>query len=190
MTNLEKQLAEDHLDLVPLMVSALTRSCPNLPCDESEELTQVGYLALCRAAMNYDHNRPFEPYAKTAIRHAIYDYWRDCRRRNKRFCSLDALMEKDIDPTAFHHPDFSPDTSKDIEDAAYSGEYFTFLRLLEQQSSGVLQKGMIACKCSNRVIKAQTLRRFIMFRPTISGLGQSKARKVLKENEELYALLA
>lgn len=72
MTNLEKQLAEDHLDLVPLMVSALTRSCPNLPCDESEELTQVGYLALCRAAMNYDHNRPFEPYAKTAIRHAIF----------------------------------------------------------------------------------------------------------------------
>lgn len=190
MTDLEKQLAEDHLELVPLMVSALTRSCPNLSGDESEELAQIGYLALCRAAMSHDHNRPFEPYAKAAIRHAIYDYWRDCRRRNKRFCSLDALMEKDIDPTAFQHPDFPSGTSKDVEDAAYSGEYFAFLRLLEQQSSGVLQKGMIALQMQQQGYKSTDLAKIYNVPPNHIRAWQSKARKVLKENEELYALLA
>lgn len=99
-------------------------------------------------------------------------------------------MEKDIDPTAFQHPDFSPDTSKDIEDTAYSDEYFTFLRLLEQQSSGVLQKGMIALQMQQQGYKSTDLAKIYNVPPNHIRAWQSKARKVLKENEELHALLA
>lgn len=76
MTPDQKKLAEDNMHLVPSMVRALTRSYGKLSPEEWDELTQSGYLALCRAAMNYDADRSFRTYAQVVIKHAIYDYWR------------------------------------------------------------------------------------------------------------------
>ena len=84
----QKQLVTTHLSLVPRMVRALTRSFSHLSQDEFDELTQTGYLALCNAAMKCSPTQPFPPYARAAIRNAIYDYWRDCGKRKSAFCSL------------------------------------------------------------------------------------------------------
>lgn len=188
MTEFEKQLAEKHMDLVPRMVTALTRSYSNLSLSESEELMQVGYLALCRAAMNYNAERPFAPYAKAAIRYAIYDYWRDCKRRNEWFCSLDAMLEKETDPydkkTAAAA--FEPET----ETQTCSSEYMAFLQLLEQQHDGILQKGIIALRMQQQGYKSTDLAKVYGVPPNHIRAWQSKARKILKQNKELYALLA
>lgn len=87
------QLIEENMDLVPQMVNVLTRNYSNLSLEEYEELTQTSYLALCNAASKYDGHRPFRPYARVAVRNAIYGYWRTVYQYNKRFCSLDALLE-------------------------------------------------------------------------------------------------
>lgn len=190
MTPWEKQLAEEHLNLVPQMVAAMTRSYSNLSVDESEELTQIGYLALCRAAMNYNTSRPFEPYARAAIRHAIYDYWRDCRRRSQRFCSLDAIPEHEMRATTGPTGTAVWDTSSKTEVCSHSNEYETFLRLLEQQQNGILQKGMIALRMQQQGYKSTDLAKIYGVPPNHIRAWQSKARKLLKENKELYALLA
>ena len=70
----QKQLVTAHLSLVPRMVRSLTRSLSHLSKDEFDELTQTGYLALCNAAMKCSPTQPFPPYARAAIRNAIYDY--------------------------------------------------------------------------------------------------------------------
>lgn len=174
MTNDEKQLAEQYLHLVPQMVSALTRSYSNLSIDETEELTQAGYLALCRSAMNCRSDRPFAPYAKAAIRHAIYDYWRDYRRRSQHFCSLDAMLEK----------------KSEAETYTQSGECSKFWHLPEEQNSGILKKGLIALRMQQQGYKSTDLAKVYGVPPNHIRAWQSKARKLLKENEELYALLA
>ena len=50
MTATQKQLVEDYLDLVPRMVNAMTHPHTGTTAEEKEELCQIGYLALCRAA--------------------------------------------------------------------------------------------------------------------------------------------
>lgn len=190
MTNDEKQLAEQYLHLVPQMVSALTRSYSNLSMDETEELTQAGYLALCRSAMNYRTGRPFAPYAKAAIRHAIYDYWRDCRRRSQRFCSLDAMLEKKSEPDFIRTVPSALGTASEAETRNQSGECSKFWHLLEEQNSGILKKGLIALRMQQQGYKSTDLAKVYGVPPNHIRAWQSKARKLLKENEELYALLA
>lgn len=190
MTSYEKQLAEQHLYLVPQMVSTLTRSYSNLSMDETEELTQAGYLALCRSAMHYRTDRPFEPYAKAAIRHAIYDYWRDCRRRSQHFCSLDAILEKKSEPDFIRTIIAAPETASEAETYTQSGECTAFWHLLEKQNSGILKKGLIALRMQQQGYKSTDLAKVYGVPPNHIRAWQSKARKLLKENEELYALLA
>ena len=75
MTPAQKQLAEDHMDLVPKIIRSMTNGSP-LTSEQRQELCQIGYLALCRAAVSCGEGFPFTPYAAAAIRNAIYDSWR------------------------------------------------------------------------------------------------------------------
>ncbi|MCB6647561.1 hypothetical protein LI154_20430, partial [[Clostridium] scindens] len=87
MTPAQKQLAEDHMDLVPKIIRSLTNGSP-LPSEQRQELCQIGYLALCRAAVSCGEGLPFTPYAAAAIRNAIYDSWRHEIRGKDLFCPL------------------------------------------------------------------------------------------------------
>lgn len=189
LTSSERQLVETHLDLVPEMIAVLTRSCTYLSLDESEELTQIGYLALCRAAMGYDKNRPFKPYARVSIKHAIYDYWRDCRKRKERCCSLDAMLSQN-DGYAYEQicvvPDINPHPETDTLSAASS----TYLSNLEQRSSNTIQKGITALRLQQQGYKSTELAKLYGVPSNHVRAWQSKARKLLKQNDELYALLA
>ncbi len=67
----QKQLVETSMDLVPQMIRSMTRTSAYVSEEEQQELCQIGYLALCRAAARFDKDRPFLPYARTLIRHAM-----------------------------------------------------------------------------------------------------------------------
>ena len=91
MTDIERKLTEDHLSIVAKVIQTLTCGCRYVSYDERQDLLQIGNLALCKAAMNYDGNRPFETYAKVVIRNAIYDYWRSLQKERTYTCSMDAI---------------------------------------------------------------------------------------------------
>ena len=57
MTPAQKQLAEDHMDLVPKIIRSLTNGSP-LTSEQRQELCQIGYLALCRAAVSCGKGSP------------------------------------------------------------------------------------------------------------------------------------
>lgn len=46
----QKQLVETSMDLVPQMIRSMTRTSAYVSEEEQQELCQIGYLALCRAA--------------------------------------------------------------------------------------------------------------------------------------------
>ena len=186
----QKQLVTAHLSLVPRMVRALTRSFSHLTQDEFDELTQTGYLALCNAAMKCSPTQPFPPYARAAVRNAIYDYWRDCGKRKNAFCSLDAILTAEDGST--YEPEFmllKADTLSP-EQAVMSKESSSYLKRLECAGSNYLKKGLISLRLQqSRYTSAEAAKIYGVPSNHVRA-WQSKARKHLREDQELYALLA
>ena len=186
----QKELVTAHLSLVPRMVRALTRSFSHLSQDEFDELTQTGYLALCNAAMKYSPTQPFPPYARAAIRNAIYDYWRDYGKRKNAFCSLDAILTSEDGST--YEPEFmflKADTLSP-EQAVLSKESSSYLNRLECAGSNYLKKGIISLRLQQNGYTSTEVAKIYGVPSNHVRAWQSKARKYLREDQELYALLA
>lgn len=191
MTTEQKQLAEEHLYLVPKMVCLLTNAYSGLATDERDELHQIGYYALCRAAMKYDNQRDFVPYARSAIRYAIYDNFRSKRQQHNMFCSLDALL------TDTHNYDFVENSInrkyfqlEDQKKDELSEDVSAYLRTLESQNCSIIQKGINSLCMRGNGYTTSELAKFYGVSSNHIRAWQSKARKQLREDQELYELLA
>ena len=186
----QKQLVTTHLSLVPRMVRALTKSFSHLSQDEFDELTQTGYLALCNAAMKCSPTQPFPPYARAAIRNAIYDYWRDCGKRKNAFCSLDAILTAEDGST--YEPEFMLYKTDALspEQAVLSKESASYLKRLECTGSKHLKKGIISLRLQQNGYTSTEVAKLYNVPSNHVRAWQSKARKQLREDQELYALLA
>ena len=111
MTPAQKQLAEEHMDLVPKIIRSMTNGSP-LPSEQRQELCQIGYLALCRAAVSCGEGFPFAPYAAAAIRNAIFDFWRHEIREKELFCPLqEDLLEATASLQIGQQPENGPDAA-------------------------------------------------------------------------------
>ncbi len=190
MNDEQKQLVTAHLSLVPRMIRSLTRSFTHLSRDEFDELTQTGYLALCNASMKCNPTQPFLPYARAAIRNAIYDYWRDCGKRKNAFCSLDAILTSEDGST--YEPEFmllKADTLSP-EQAVLSRESASYLKRLECAGSNYLKKGIISLRLQQNGYTSAEVAKIYGVPSNHVRAWQSKARKHLREDQELYALLA
>lgn len=181
-----QQLIENYMDLVPFMVRALTRTC-YLTSDEYDELLQTGYLGLCNAASKYDQTRPFRPYAKTAIRNAIYNYWRDTGKHSKNICSLEKLLEENECTGELLFPDVQVPSPEQEALQQLSSQY---LLELELNCSNMLQKGILALRLQQDGYTDQDLATFYQVPANHIRAWQSKARKWLRKNNNLYELLA
>lgn len=186
----QKQLVTAHLSLVPRMVRALTRSFSHLTQDEFDELTQTGYLALCNATMKCSPTQPFPPYARAAVRNAIYDYWRDCGKRKNAFCSLDAILTAEDGST--YEPEFMLYKTDALspEQAVLSKESASYLKRLECTGSKHLKKGIISLRLQQNGYTSAEVAKLYNVPSNHVRAWQSKARKQLREDQELYALLA
>lgn len=141
MTPAQKQLAEDHMDLVPKIIRSMTNGSP-LTSEQRQELCQIGYLALCRAAVSCGEGFPFTPYAAAAIRNAIFDFWRHEIREKDLFCPLqedllDATASLQIGQQLETGPDAAPLALKDTAAGAY-------LETLKASQCSTIQKGIEA----------------------------------------------
>lgn len=190
MTPEQRQLVEDYLFLVPKMVTALTSTCSYLSASEREELIQIGSLALCRAAMTYDRVRPFPPYAKVVIRHALFDNFRATGQHREHFCSLDAMLtdhEGNSCEPAFPGCE-STYALPDVDSLShFIKDYF---QMLEKSSCPSLQKGIESLRLQQQGYTSLDLAKHYGVSPNQVRCWQSKARKKLQQNQELYALLA
>ena len=155
MTPAQKQLAENHMDLVPKIIRSLTNGSP-LTSEQRQELCQIGYLALCRAAVSCGEGFPFAPYAAAAIRNAVYDFWRHEIRGKDLFCPLqedllDAMPALQIGPGAGSNAGCSALALKDTAAGAY-------LETLKASQCSTIQKGIEASASSLRVTRQGAVR--------------------------------
>ena len=189
MTSAQKQLVEEHMELVPRMVHAMTRGSTKTSAEEKEELCQIGYLALCKAATMYQQDLCFKPYATTAIRHAIYDYWRDVSRDREWLCSLENHVS-DCGKLTYRHliseqadPSLSPETS------ASTSAVKEYLSSLKDQQCGTIQKGVDFLLLQQQGYTSKELSALYHIPTNYVRAWRSKARQLLRQDEKLHALL-
>ena len=189
MTDIERKLTEDHLSIVAKVIQTLTCGCRYVSYDERQDLLQIGNLALCKAAMNYDGNRPFETYAKVVIRNAIYDYWRSLQKERTYTCSMDAVADNETDTS---YQQLLADTSslQNLEQEHNLRSIYEYLQTLQNVNCTTIKKGIQALLLQQNGYTSQEISKHYGVPASHVRAWKSKARKYLQQDATLYALLS
>ena len=189
MTDIERKLTEDHLSIVAKVIQTLTCGCRYVSYDERQDLLQIGNLALCKAAMNYDGNRPFETYAKVVIRNAIYDYWRILQKERTYTCSMDAIADNETDTS---YQQLLADTSslQNLEQEHNLRSIYEYLQTLQNVNCTTIKKGIQALLLQQNGYTSQEISKHYGVPASHVRAWKSKARKYLQQDATLYALLS
>ena len=189
MTDIERKLTEDHLSIVAKVIQTLTCGCRYVSYDERQDLLQIGNLALCKAAMNYDGNRPFETYAKVVIRNAIYDYWRSLQKERTYTCSMDAIADNETDNS---YQQLLADTSslQNWEQEHNLRSIYEYLQTLQNVNCTTIKKGIQALLLQQNGYTSQEISKHYGVPASHVRAWKSKARKYLQQDATLYTLLS
>lgn len=189
MTDIERKLTEDHLSIVAKVIQTLTCGCRYVSYDERQDLLQIGNLALCKAAMNYDGNRPFETYAKVVIRNAIYDYWRSLQKERTYTCSMDAIADNETDTS---YQQLLADTSslQNWEQEHNLRSIYEYLQTLQNVNCTTIKKGIQALLLQQNGYTSQDISKHYGVPASHVRAWKSKARKYLQQDATLYTLLS
>lgn len=189
MTDIERKLTEDHLSIVAKVIQTLTCGCRYVSYDERQDLLQIGNLALCKAAMNYDGNRPFETYAKVVIRNAIYDYWRSLQKERTYTCSMDAIADNETDTS---YQQLLADTSslQNWEQEHNLRSIYEYLQTLQNVNCTTKKKGIQALLLQQNGYTSQEISKHYGVPASHVRAWKSKARKYLQQDATLYTLLS
>lgn len=189
MTDIERKLTEDHLSIVAKVIQTLTCGCRYVSYDERQDLLQIGNLALCKAAMNYDGNRPFETYAKVVIRNAIYDYWRSLQKERTYTCSMDVIADNETDTS---YQQLLADTSslQNWEQEHNLRSIYEYLQTLQNVNCTTIKKGIQALLLQQNGYTSQEISKHYGVPASHVRAWKSKARKYLQQDATLYTLLS
>lgn len=189
MTDIERKLTEDHLSIVAKVIQTLTCGCRYVSYDERQDLLQIGNLALCKAAMNYDGSRPFETYAKVVIRNAIYDYWRSLQKERTYTCSMDAIADNETDTS---YQQLLADTSslQNLEQEHNLRSIYEYLQTLQNVNCTTIKKGIQALLLQQNGYTSQEISKHYGVPASHVRAWKSKARKYLQQDATLYTLLS
>lgn len=189
MTDIERKLTEDHLSIVAKVIQTLTCGCRYVSYDERQDLLQIGNLALCKAAMNYDRNRPFETYAKVVIRNAIYDYWRSLQKERTYTCSMDAIADNETD-TSYQQLLANTSSLQNLEQEHNLRSIYEYLQTLQNVNCTTIKKGIQALLLQQNGYTSQEISKHYGVPASHVRAWKSKARKYLQQDATLYALLS
>ena len=162
MTDIERKLTEDHLSIVAKVIQTLTCGCRYVSYDERQDLLQIGNLALCKAAMNYDGNRP---------------------------CSMDAIADNETDTS---YQQLLADTSslQNLEQEHNLRSIYEYLQTLQNVNCTTIKKGIQALLLQQNGYTSQEISKHYGVPASHVRAWKSKARKYLQQDATLYALLS
>ena len=176
LTDTQKTLVLEHMDLVAQVLNKPIRKDLSNPDMNWDDLYQTGCLALCKAVQYYDAARPFGPYAARAIRNALFEYCEKTMRYHQFICSTDMLPEVPAPDSSFF--------------PLFSSELTEFIKEHGNNSKGVLQKGFFSLiKKSEGYTSKEISKEFGTTTNSVRA-WMSLATKKLKEEQELYKRFA
>lgn len=186
LTPAQQELVKKHLKLVDKVITKYITLNASRPDMDWNDLHQTGCLALCRASLSYDGERPFEPYAIRCIRNALTD---QCRMANRQAaCYLDEPVSEDGSTVK----DFL--ASERVEDTGYQNlqisEAIRYLKEQQLQYGGVVQKGITCLIWKSLGYNSADLSRHFDVSANCVRAWMSHAAKKLRTEKQLYDLLS
>ena len=176
LTEKQRELIVDHLDLVAQVLNKhICRDLSN-PDLDWDDLYQTGCLALCKAALFHNTEKPFGPYAARAIRNALFDYCGISMRYRKPLCTMEQLPEVP----------FYDEASLTF----YEEDLTAFLKTQGSYTTGVVQKGILSLLKKAEGYTSTELSKEFGTSPNSVRAWMSLAAKKLRQEPELYKLLA
>jgi len=99
MTQEQNELVMQHLHVVDWSIRKNIMVNEHIQGLGSDDLHQVGYLALCHAAQTYDGRVKFETFAQVVVRNKLLDHCSSAARKQSYQFSLHAPADEDGDRT-------------------------------------------------------------------------------------------
>lgn len=144
LTAEQQQLVEDNWRLSRFVIKKYFHQGEGLSI-EYEDLEQIGYVGLCRAALNYDPKRgtAFSTFACMAIRCQILQYLRDISLDKRRANLLTVSLQQEYANAKGNNitlAEIIPDTRSDIEDRVLLREsiHQVYEKVIQEPGSDIL----------------------------------------------------
>lgn len=184
LNDMQRDLVLSHLSTAEWFIYHNYRANPALPGFTREDLQQVGYLALCKAALCFDGRTKFETYAKSVLRTTLADYCRDVLPEEQCF-SLDEPIATDGEGRCRY--DLLPDPRSDY--FARQLENWDVLDRCEKAYTGVYKKGVEAIRLHLSGYTGVEIAQMYGREPNQVQAWMSKARKKMKTDPAVIAAL-
>lgn len=174
----QQQTVLEHLHLVSQVINLRIRKNESIYGLGYEELTQEGYLLLCRAAVSYDpKSGQFEPYAKKVIYNGLISHCRKVYQYESRFFPLKADEQGNPLPLPDEH--FEADTFAQRVEMI---ELLDLLSFYAQQYCGTTKRGIEALAWKMQGMSVSEIADALQIPPSHVGAWISKAKSALRRN--------
>ena len=175
MTEQECALVEAHMALVETVIQRHITVRPEIPGLEHDDLSQVGSLALCRAAQRYDGRCQFSTFAYTVVKNALLDHCRSIMGKQGCVVSSERVTE-DGDTISLLETLPDPQT---IADAAEARELLHTLTDAKHRYRGIARKGVQAIEMQIYGYSTREIAAMYGVRTNVVSAWVSRARKLL-----------
>ena len=175
MTEQECSLVEAHMALVETVIRRHITVRPEIPGLEHDDLSQVGSLALCRAAQRYDGRCQFSTFAYTVVKNALLDHCRSIMGKQGCVVSSERVTE-DGDTISLLETLPDPQT---IADAAEARELLHTLTDAKHRYRGIARKGVQAIEMQIYGYSTREIAAMYGVRTNVVSAWVSRARKLL-----------
>lgn len=176
MTEQECALVEAHMALVETVIQRHITVRPDVPGLEHDDLFQVGSLALCRAAQQYDGRCQFSTFAYTVIKNALLDHCRSIMGKASRTVALSRPDEEDNNSLLNRMAD-----RQSVTETAEAHELLRILAKAGKQYRGVARKGVQALEMQVYGYTTREIAAMYGVRSNVVAAWVSRARKMLKK---------
>lgn len=188
LTPTQQQLVSEHLDLVEKVIRKYISLKDDKRDMEWGDLYQTGCLALCHAALKYDMSKPFAAYACRSIRNSLYDYCEKANLQPSR--SLNEPVYEDNQQLTIHDVLADYSTDEDLHEQYQRLETFQYLKKQQQNSSGVVQKGIYCLMKKSQGYTSADLSQHFGVKANLVRAWMSLAAKELRQDAVLHELLS
>lgn len=171
------ELILQHLYLVDIILRSWWHRPNDNPMMDYDDLYQIGCLALCKAAKNFDPSRhiQFKTFASVSIRHMLLDWQRDMIERQPKIsdapiCDDEYLM---------------PDDSNQLKQF----EIYDVLTRLRNQYTGTNRKAIDALILRSEGHTNKNIAELFGVKETVLGAWCTRIKKELRKAPEILDLL-
>lgn len=169
LTLVQKQLIEDNLDVVKIVILTNFRYDNNAIGLNFEDLYQVGCLSLCEAVEKYDYTTKFNTFASVVVRNKLLTY---CKKTNE------------INSKSFYEDYLEIQEMIDFNENLYEYEILKLLENTKANSKGITLKGIIALELKIKGLSGKEIADMYGTSTNNVSAWISRAKKKLMNNTE------